>query len=82
MDSNKNSNKIGPIAGGLVVIILIVIAGFYFFQQKLSKDAVKDESTMIEETKLDNDTKVSTSNDSAVIEADLNAELKDVDYSF
>lgn len=74
MESNK---KIGPIIGVLVILLLIIIAVLYFFSQKLNTEP------KIMEDKMDVESSMSTTTDQSTnIEADLNAQLEDVDYSF
>lgn len=97
MDSNQNSNgmmngippvaqpekKIGPIVGVLVIVLILIIVALYFFGHKLNTTPTVQEQTPVvqEIVNIDNTANVS-STDSAVLEADLDEQLQDIDYSF
>jgi hypothetical protein len=70
----KENKKVGPILGALVIVLVIIIAALYFFGQKLNTTPVTPEVNTEETT--------GTSSEAAVIESDLDAQLKDIDYSF
>jgi len=70
----KEGNKIGPIIGALVIILLVIIAAIYFFGRNLNSDTAPVEEPAVET--------VATDNGAAAIEAELNAELENIDYSF
>ncbi len=82
----QENKKIGPIVGVLVIVLLIIIAALYFFSQKLNTSS-NTNADVIPETQMDEaNNKISSStsdtNSSAAIQADLDAQLKDIDYSF
>jgi uncharacterized protein YpmB len=70
----KEGNKIGPIIGALVIIILVVVAAIYFFGRNLNSDTTPVQEQTVETT--------DTENGAAAIEAELDAELENIDYSF
>lgn len=82
----QKDRKIGPIVGALIIIILIIVAALYFFGKKMNTtesivpaDAIVETTATTETT---SDTNLSTSTDVNAIQADLDAQLNDVDYSF
>lgn len=75
--ANENK-KIGPILGLLVIILVIIIASLYFFGKKLN-------TTPSTETPIETVTPVtpvSEDSSAAAIDAELDAQLEDIDYSF
>ncbi len=79
----KETNKVGPIVGVLVIVLVIIIAVLYFFSQKLNTTQTTD--TIVNQNpveKIVENIPPSNSNDAAVIQADLDAQLKDIDFSF
>lgn len=82
----KDNKKVGPIVGILVIVLVVVIAALYFFSQNLNTTSGQIESAPIvtEETVVETDTTggTSTPNDAAAIQAELDMQLKDIDYSF
>ncbi len=81
----KDNKKIGPIVGVLVIVLVIIVAALYFFSQRLNtttaeiKNEVSDSSVV---TNSGTTTGLETSNEAAAIEADLDKQLLDIDYSF
>lgn len=98
MDINQNSSgmmngippvgqkerKIGPIIGALIVIIILIVASLYFFGKKLNTEtsAPVEEVPAVETVQTSSETPLSDSTETNALEADLNAQLNDVDYSF
>ena len=75
----KSDKKVGPIIGALVVVLIIIIAALWFFGQKLS---TSPETTNEQQNVIRNEAGLSTSTNEADLEADLDAQLEGVDYSF
>lgn len=79
----KENRKIGPIVGVLVIVLLIIIAALYFLGRGLNTNTQTDTGTQaIEMTNDEAKTDGIDANTSAAIESDLDAQLKDIDYSF
>ena len=80
--------KIGPIVGVLIIVLVLVVAALYFFAQKLNTESVPAQTTAAVQqstTPIPGETmaaNVSSADDISAMQADLNSELKDVDYSF
>ncbi len=74
----KEEKKIGPLLVTLVIVLLLVVGALYVFGQNLNKNSevVEDNKSTVVNTSP----KVST--DQNDIEADLDAQLNNVDYSF
>jgi putative effector of murein hydrolase len=77
MDSNK---KIGPIVAGLVIALIVIIGGLYFFARDLNTN--KDVTPTPAPTTVTTTADVAAENDAAVIQADLDSQASDLDYSF
>lgn len=77
MDSNK---KIGPIVAGLVIALIVIIGGLYFFARDLNTN--KDVTPTPAPTTVNTSTNAAAENDAAVIQADLDSQASDLDYSF
>lgn len=77
MDSNK---KIGPIVAGLVIALIVIIGGLYFFARDLNTN--KDVTPTPAPTSATTAADVAAENDAAVIQADLDSQASDLDYSF
>ncbi len=77
----KSDKKVGPILGALAVVLIIIIAALWFFGQKLDTTSQESDSAN-QETPVRNEAGLSTSTNEADLEADLDAQLQDVDYSF
>lgn len=75
----KADRKIGPIIGALVVVLIIIIAALWFFGQKLNTTPADNNE---QENVMRNEAGLSTSTNEVDLEADLDAQLNDVDYSF
>ncbi len=85
--TSHTEKKVGPIVGALIIVLVLIIAALYFFGQKLNtKMAPQDAQTTEQSTSDipadDMTSAVIQADDIASIEADLGAELQDVDYSF
>lgn len=70
--------KVGPIVGALIIVLVLIIAALYFFGQKLNTETASQEAAPIETMTAS----VADADDVDTLEAELNAELQDVDYSF
>ena len=73
----KQTKKVGPIIGALVIVLIIIIAALYIFGKRLNTTAPASMQNTTENT-----ASLSSSTDTQDINADLDAQLKDVDYSF
>lgn len=72
--------KVGPIVGALVIVLILIIAALYFFGQKLNTNTTVP--PVKESPVSENSANVSSSTEVQSIQADLDAQLKDIDYSF
>ncbi len=82
----KENKKIGPILGALAIVLIIIIASLIFFGKKLNTNSSTNTEQSSIETPVDA-TQTSTESQgiedsSAAINADLDLQLKDIDYSF
>ncbi len=82
--AHEGNKKIGPIIGVLVIVLLIIIGAFYVFGKKLNTSPTTTDQTQVKSDVPANDTASTqqSASDAAVIQSDLDAQLKDVDYSF
>lgn len=85
--SVKNDKKVGPIIGVLVIVLILIIIALYFFGQRLNTQAPIDTQVTTSTTSesnnvIRNEASLSSSTDVQSIQNDLDAQLKDVDYSF
>lgn len=71
--------KIGPIVGALVIVLIIIISTLYFFGQRLNTEP---QTSSENETPVRNEVALSSSNEVQDLNADLDAQLNNVDYSF
>lgn len=79
----KEHKRVGPIIGALVIILIVIIAALYFLGQRADTDTtiIEEEQTTQKEiirneaTTFDQETQIE-------LNADLDAQLDDVDYSF
>ena len=78
---NKTDRKIGPIVGALVIVLILVIAALYFFGQKLNTDTANPVAAPASQ-EPQNAPATTSSDSAAAIEADLDAQFRDIDYSF
>lgn len=79
--------KVGPIVGALIIVLVLIIAALYFFGQKLNTDSVPVETAPVTQTTPDTSTSAmaanaSSADDMTTLQADINAQMQDVDYSF
>lgn len=95
MDSNNSSGmmngipkapveqkKIGPVIGILAVVIILIVSALYIFGTKLNTKPAVNVEPVVQETNTTNTASVSSSIDNSAIQADLDSQLKDIDYSF
>jgi len=79
----KENKKIGPIIGVLVIVLIIIIGALVFFGKKLNTTPTTDTNQEPAEVFSNVDSTLPVTEDSsAAIEADLDAQLQDIDYSF
>ncbi len=79
----KQEKKIGPIVGALIIVLILIIAALYFFGQKLNTPTAPAQETVpTVQTNENMPAAAAKSDDTDTLQAELNAELKDVDYSF
>lgn len=83
----RTEKKVGPIVGVLIIVLILIVAALYFFGQKLNTDNGTQETTVNTTTQepVQSNTlaaNASSANDIASMQADLNSQLQDVDYSF
>lgn len=82
---SKTDKKIGPIVGALIIVLIIIIASLYIFGKNLNTETevMTPEAATTEET---SDATASVASpiidDTTSLDAELDAQLKDVDYSF
>lgn len=72
----KQDKKVGPIIGVLVIVLVLIIGALWFFGQRLNT------SPSAQKANVESSASASTANDAAGIKADLDAQMKDIDYSF
>ena len=75
----KQTRKVGPIIGALVIVLIIIIIALYFFGQRVKTTPSTIDSVI---NTTNNSASVSSSSEVKDLNADLDAQLKDVDYSF
>ena len=84
----KEEKKIGPIVAVLIAVLALIIVALYFFGKRLNTEPSTNPANTTEEvvteenTNEENTANLSSSIDSASIEADLDVQLQDIDYSF
>lgn len=76
----QSEKKVGPIAGVLIIILVLIIAALYFFGQKLNIDSTPTDTAQTQDSSMT--ANAGSADDVATLQADLNSQLKDVDYSF
>ena len=74
----KETKKVGPIIGALVVVLIIIVVALYFFGQRVSTSTPTTDS----QANTSQQANLSSSTDVKDLQADLDVQLKDVDYSF
>lgn len=65
----KQTKKVGPVIGTLVIVLIIIIAALYLFGKRLNTTTPTNSDGYSQTSEAD-------------LNADLDAQLKDVDYSF
>ncbi len=73
----KKDRKIGPIIGALVIVLILIITALYFFGQRLNTQAPTSIQNTSQSAAI-----LSSSTEVKDLQADLDVQLKDVDYSF
>lgn len=82
---NHTEKKVGPIIGALIIVLILIIAALYFFGQKLNTEAPSVPATTeqaVTPASNENAANVLSSTSIDSLQADLDAELSNVDYSF
>jgi hypothetical protein len=80
--SINQERKMGPIIAVLIIVLVLIIASLFYFGKNLNTRSVEDYTAVDDVVPARNDEALSASTDSAVLEADLDAQLKDIDSSF
>ncbi len=81
----STEKKVGPIVGALIIVLILIIAALYFFGSKLNTQApVESQQQATLETADNGEMTASAAqaDDVASLQADLDMQMKDVDYSF
>lgn len=83
----KSGKNLGVMLGVLVVVLIIIIGGIFVFGKSSSSPEnikINDSTVPVQatETNVIRNEAGNTSDADAQIQADLDAQLKDVDYSF
>ena len=79
----KEEKKIGPIIGALVIILVIIIVALFLFGKRLNNNSVQQTQIPESEVPLRNEAGImSTDEENTILQADLEAQLKDIDSSF
>ncbi len=73
--------KIGSIIAVLIIVLILIIVSLFYFGKNLNTKST-DTYNGDDVIPARNEEVLSTSTDSAVLEADLDAQLKDIDSSF
>lgn len=84
-NGQKPEKKVGPIIGTLIIVLVLIIAALYFLGPKLSgqsSPATDTTSMNSSESQQAATATDSEATDPATIKADLDNQLKNVDYSF
>ena len=76
----QQEKKVGPIVGALIIVLVLIIAALYFFGSKLNTETPAEDA-FVEQTN-DMYATVAGSDDVETLQAELDAELQDVEYSF
>ena len=74
----KSDKKVGPIIGVLIIVLVIIIISLYFFGQRLNIQSSQNSTNEV----IRNEASLSSSTEVDAIQADLDKQLQDVDYSF
>ena len=78
----QTEKKVGPMVGALIIILVLIIAALYFFGSKLNTAPVVENVQVMEETQQEMPAAAAQADDVETLEAELSAELQDIDYSF
>lgn len=76
----QSEKKVGPIFAIIIIVILLIIGAFYLFGQKVRTAPVVEQSIQTEQPTMT--ASVIQADDTGSLEAELSAEMKNVDYSF
>lgn len=75
----KQTRKVGPIVGALVVVLIIIIVVLFFLGKRLNNPTSTTSNVNVSSQSEAN---LSSSTEVKDLQADLDVQLKDVDYSF
>ncbi len=82
----STEKKVGPIVGALIIVLMLIIAALYFFGSRLNTqspvNAVPQEQASVDNNNNAMTATASQADDVTLLQADLDAQMKDVDYSF
>ena len=76
------NKKVGPIIGALIVVLILIITALFFFGQRLNTQAPLTTDTEVPIRNEAAASSAATSDDSTTLNAELDAQMRDVDYSF
>lgn len=80
--ARQPERKVGPIVGALIIVLILIIAALYFFGRRLNTTAPASTNDQSAITTPAQPAAATQADDVNSIQADLNGQLKDVDYSF
>jgi len=76
---SKDDKKVGPIVGALIVVLILIIAALFFFGQRLNTQSTLGTQ---EQNIVRNEANLSASTEVQDLNAELDAQAKNIDYSF
>ncbi len=76
--------RIGPIVGVLIIVLVLILGALYFFSQRLDTTPVVEDQASVQTSESNSNMTASAAeaDDVTSLQTDLEAEMKDVDYSF
>ena len=80
---HHNEKKVGPIVGALIIVLILIIAALYFFGQRLNmqkNQQSQNPASNSSQTQLS--ATATNAQDIQTLQADLDNQLNNVDYSF
>ena len=83
--SPSTEKKVGPIVGALIIVLILIIAALYFFGSRLNNQTPVETSSQSSQEAVNmtaTATQASQADDVDSLQADLDVQMKDVDYSF
>jgi hypothetical protein len=83
---SKEDKKVGPIVGALIIVLILIITALFFFGKRLNTQStntpISNEQSSIQNTPIRNEANLSSSTEVQDLQADLDAQIKDIDFSF